>query len=138
MMKRINYCLVVLGFVFLAGCTSTGVKVESNQVAKLQKGVTTEQEVVAMLGKPTAITVLPDRKYLHYNYQMSDQMGRSAASSAAAIVGGMIAGPLGSMAGSMAGNSMTANSARERLSIELDPKTMKVINYRHEKSQTGG
>ncbi len=137
-MKTMKYWLVVLGFVFLAGCTSTGVKVEADKLSKIEKGVTTEAQVIEMLGKPTSTTSIPDRKYLHYDYQMSDQMGRSAATTAASVIGGVVAGSLGSLAGGMIGNSIKGSSQRERLSIELDPKTNKVINYQHEKSQTGG
>ena len=136
-MKKMKYWLVILGLAFLVGCTSTGVKVEGDQLSKIEKGVTTEAKVIEMLGEPTSTTVIPDRKYLHYDYQMSDQMGRSLATSAASIVGGMVAGTIGSLAGSMAGRSMSATSSRERLSIEIDPKTNKVINYQHEKSQSG-
>lgn len=137
-MKKMKYWLLVLGIVFLAGCTTNGVKVENDQLAKIQKGVTTEEQVVAMLGKPTTVTTLPERKILHYDYEMNDQMGRSLAASAASIVGGMVAGSVGSMVGSMAGSTMAGSgtSQQERLSIEIDPKTNKVVTYRHQKSGT--
>lgn len=138
-MKVMKYWLVVLGFLLLTGCTSNGIKVEGDQLSKIQKGVTTEQEVVTMLGKPTSVTTLPEKKVLHYDYEMNDQMGRSLAVSAASIVGGMVAGSLGSMVGSAAGRGMTGSGVgqRERLSVEIDPETGKVVTYRHQKSESG-
>lgn len=52
--------LIVLLAATLAGCMSTGVKVDPDQAAAFRPGVTTKQEVVSRLGAPTVQSTLPD------------------------------------------------------------------------------
>lgn len=44
----------------MAGCAATGVKVSEDQLAALKAGETTEAQIVAKLGQPTARTRLGD------------------------------------------------------------------------------
>jgi outer membrane protein assembly factor BamE (lipoprotein component of BamABCDE complex) len=56
----------------LAGCASTGTKVETSQIQQFQKGVTTYPEVVAALGDPTTVTTDSDgKKSAVYTYAQS-------------------------------------------------------------------
>ena len=57
------------GTLFLAACVSSGTKVTTEQIAAFEVGKTTEEQVIAALGKPNSVTVLPDGShtdvYLH-------------------------------------------------------------------------
>ena len=56
-----NRHIAVLAFLTgLAGCASSGTKVDPNAVAAFQKGRTTYAEAVAQLGPPTAVSLAPD------------------------------------------------------------------------------
>ena len=48
--------IAVLAVIILAGCASSGVHVSESQVSDFSKGVTTYDEVVAVLGSPTTRT----------------------------------------------------------------------------------
>lgn len=62
------FCLVLA--VFLAGCSSTGVDVKTEDIDRLKPGVTTEQEVVQRFGPPTSTTMLPNGvKVLYYTHK---------------------------------------------------------------------
>lgn len=56
-MRSISILLLCIG---LSGCVSAGTQVTEQQAQQFQKGVTTEAEVVAKLGRPTATTVKDD------------------------------------------------------------------------------
>jgi outer membrane protein assembly factor BamE (lipoprotein component of BamABCDE complex) len=43
--------------VLLAGCASAGTKVDPSAAAKIQKGITTKVEVIALLGQPMTDTL---------------------------------------------------------------------------------
>ena len=49
--------IIALGLVLLAGCATVGKDFSESDVASIQKGVTTEQTVLATFGKPSAVTV---------------------------------------------------------------------------------
>jgi len=49
---RIHY-LVLATALLLSGCASTGVQVKQNQLESFKQGETTQQAVIAALGKPT-------------------------------------------------------------------------------------
>jgi outer membrane protein assembly factor BamE (lipoprotein component of BamABCDE complex) len=60
----------------LAGCASAGVKVDSNAVAKIQKGVTTKAEVLALLGAPMTDTLAGDgREFMLWSYAHTQMKG---------------------------------------------------------------
>ncbi|AUV90997.1 hypothetical protein [Klebsiella aerogenes] len=48
--------IIVLGLILLAGCATVGKDFSESDVASLQKGVTTEQTVLATFGKPATVT----------------------------------------------------------------------------------
>lgn len=48
---------LALSAVILAGCVSGGTKVTESDISGFQKGVTTESQVIAKLGRPTATSV---------------------------------------------------------------------------------
>jgi hypothetical protein len=55
----------------LTGCTSTttGQKIETDKLAQIQKGKTTESEVVSLLGPPMSTMEIPGgKKVLNYSY----------------------------------------------------------------------
>ncbi|MEZ5480244.1 MAG: hypothetical protein R3E95_23015 [Thiolinea sp.] len=119
----------------LSGCSSNGVKVDSRQLGTIQQGVTTEQQVIAQLGKPTSMTVTPERRILTYGYTQTNGVQRQAAASTASMVGGMMAGQLGALAGGLiGGNAVATEVKREQLTIEVDPVTRKVISYQHQRA----
>ena len=53
----------------IVGCVSSGTKVTQQQLTQFQVGKTTEGEVIAALGSPNSVSVLPDGSktdvYLH-------------------------------------------------------------------------
>jgi hypothetical protein len=53
-------CAAACAAALLSGCMSSGVEVKPEQTASFRPGVTTDHEVVARLGAPTARTTLPD------------------------------------------------------------------------------
>ena len=53
-MRQIALLIVA---VFLAGCVATGTQVHEQQLAKLEKGKTTIQEVVSSFGQPSTKTL---------------------------------------------------------------------------------
>ena len=59
-MKTLFY-LCLMGIV-LAGCATSGTKIEQDQISKIKEGVTTEQEVTALLGSPFSKTLTSDGK----------------------------------------------------------------------------
>ena len=65
-----NKILVVLaGGLLLAGCASTGVRVDEKNLQSFKKGETTYSEVVARLGQPTSSTVMADgQRMIMYTY----------------------------------------------------------------------
>lgn len=52
--------LAIGSALLLAGCVSAGTQVSERQAGQFQKGVTTEQQVVAKLGQPTTTTLNAD------------------------------------------------------------------------------
>jgi outer membrane protein assembly factor BamE (lipoprotein component of BamABCDE complex) len=53
----------------IAGCTSSGTKLDQSRVSEIQKGVTTRAEVEAKLGPPDYVAMMPDgRRQLVYNH----------------------------------------------------------------------
>lgn len=63
-MKNINKALLSLSLIcattLLAGCMSFGTKVDPAQVGQFKKGVTTEADIVALLGVPNQRSTQPD------------------------------------------------------------------------------
>jgi outer membrane protein assembly factor BamE (lipoprotein component of BamABCDE complex) len=70
MYKYTTIIIIVLISVFLASCASSiqGTKVDSAQVNQIQKGKTTETEVIRMFGKPDEVTTTGNQRILLYTY----------------------------------------------------------------------
>jgi len=86
MFKKILSILVCLSIV---GCASYGKKIDANAINKIEKGITTENEVIAMLGNPMSVGVTPDgKRFLMYMYTQS----QAKASTFIPIVGAFVGG----------------------------------------------
>lgn len=132
-MKQLLFYISLI--TLLSACSTTGVRVDNQQLGMIKQGETTEQEVIQRLGKPTSITVTPERRVLVYAYTQNNNVERQVASSTASMVGGHVGGPIGSLAGSLlGGNVVPSNQTREQLSIEIDPVTYKVVNYQRQQT----
>lgn len=65
----------ILGFLcfMLIGCASVGKPIEQNKLSQIKEGVTTKQEVIALLGKPEMVSLTSDAKeimmYQHFTYK---------------------------------------------------------------------
>jgi hypothetical protein len=57
-MKYIKVVLMLLSFVVIASCTSTKYKPNANAMDHFEKGKTTYQEVVGVLGKPNSTSIM--------------------------------------------------------------------------------
>jgi outer membrane protein assembly factor BamE (lipoprotein component of BamABCDE complex) len=85
-MKKLTLLLFCL---LLAACVSAGVEVTQNQVASLQKGVTTYSDVVARFGKPTSVMLRSDgSKIVSYVYVHSQARPQSFIPIIGPFVGG--------------------------------------------------
>ncbi|MBU0656301.1 MAG: hypothetical protein KJ914_14355 [Gammaproteobacteria bacterium] len=133
-MKQLLFCASLV--VLLSACsTPGGVRISDQQLGMIQQGQTTEQEVVQRLGRPTSVTVTPQRRTLVYSYTQNNNVGKQVASSTAAAVGGYVAGPLGSLAGGMLGGSVVPNNQlQDQVSIDIDPVTYMVMNIQRQQT----
>lgn len=52
--------LICLCLGLLGACATTGTKVDQNQISNIKKGVTTQQEIKEMFGKPQSVSITPD------------------------------------------------------------------------------
>lgn len=135
-MKLISLLPVILALLLITACSTSGTKIQRDKLATIQKGVTTEQEILATFGKPDSITTTPDRKVLAYTYQENNSMQRNVVATTGSLVGGMVAGSLGSVAGSLAGSSAVPSQVDvEILTVEVDKQTNKVLNYQFQQTQ---
>lgn len=73
MRNNLLLCLVVC----LVGCASSGKEISTDRVAQIQKGVTTEAEVIQMLGTPQTKTIGSDGKVIML-YQYTKVKNRAA------------------------------------------------------------
>lgn len=81
--------LILAITIILSGCATYGKKIDVQAVQKIEKGVTTEAEVYALLGKPATSMITEDGKksliYMHIKSQ-------AKASSFIPIVGAFTSG----------------------------------------------
>jgi hypothetical protein len=67
-----NFIALTALCIGIAGCASTGTKVETSQIQQFQRGVTTYSEVAAALGDPTTLSTGSDgKKVAVYSYAQS-------------------------------------------------------------------
>ena len=58
MLRNSLFTTVMISLAFLGACTSTtGTKISDEQVAKIQKGITTKADINSMWGNPSSTTV---------------------------------------------------------------------------------
>ncbi len=120
----------------ITACSTSGTKIQTDKLSSIQRGVTTEQEVIATFGKPDSTTTTLDRKVLTYSYQENNSTEKSVIASTGSILGGMAGGAIGSLAGSLAANSAVPGKVNlEILTVEIDPETGKVTNYQFQQTQ---
>lgn len=55
-MKLLQIALLSTMTIFLFGCATVGSKIDTNNISKLEKGVTTKSQVIALFGKPITET----------------------------------------------------------------------------------
>lgn len=75
--KNCNTIVSLFLLVTLAsGCASAGTKVDPSAAARIQKGITTKEQVVALLGTPMADTLSGDGKEMMYwSYSKAQMKG---------------------------------------------------------------
>jgi len=135
-MKPIILASCLLTLVLVTGCSATGTKIQSDKLSTINKGITTEQEVIATFGKPDSITTTPDRKVLVYSHTQDNSTSRNVLATTGSVVGGMVGGSLGSLAGGLAGrNAVASEVTRDVLTVDIDLATKKVTNYQFQQSQ---
>jgi outer membrane protein assembly factor BamE (lipoprotein component of BamABCDE complex) len=68
---KVSFIAVLLGLA-LGGCAASGVQVKEEQLSAFEKGKTTIQDVVAVLGVPTGNTLMPDgSRMISYSYSQA-------------------------------------------------------------------
>jgi outer membrane protein assembly factor BamE (lipoprotein component of BamABCDE complex) len=89
-MKRMQgLCMVMLLATLFFGCASVGRKIDQSAVEKIEKGKTTREEVIRLLGSPDNITILGNGdSYLSYNYARAAMKPESLIPIFGAFVGG--------------------------------------------------
>lgn len=60
-MKKILVVLICLG---LMGCATTGTRIGQDKVKQIKEGVTTQEEVIALMGKPFMQNITSDGKII--------------------------------------------------------------------------
>ncbi|MDG3442453.1 outer membrane protein assembly factor BamE domain-containing protein [Nitrospirillum amazonense] len=88
-MRKVMLLAAVAATLALSGCFSSGTKVSDEQVASLEKGKTTYDQVVAKLGKPQAVTTMSNGgKIAVYMFSKGSANAASYIPIAGAFVGG--------------------------------------------------
>jgi S1-C subfamily serine protease len=88
-MKRAQSVMFAVLAAILAGCVSSGTKVDQAQVSKFVAGQTTYDQIVAALGQPNAVAVAADgRRAATYSYVHSQARPESFIPLVGAFVGG--------------------------------------------------
>ena len=60
-MKKILAVLICLG---LIGCATTGTRIEQDKVKQIKEGIATQEEVIALMGKPFMQNITSDGKII--------------------------------------------------------------------------
>lgn len=63
-MKNILLCVLLS---FLVGCASAGIQIDPNRIKDIQKGITTEREVIDFFGRPSSSGATSDGE-VYYIY----------------------------------------------------------------------
>ena len=77
----------------VAGCASSGRKIEADKISQIQKGVSTRADVERLLGPPTHVGLAGDgKRILVYNHFSSDGSKHAATRAVGTVLGGIIPG----------------------------------------------
>ena len=92
--------VLVVTALLLVGCmsprSSYGTKMDSAKVNQIQKGVTTEQQLLAMCGQPLSTSLMPDgRRMLMFMYNETNMKLTGEGRAFIPIVGPMLVGSRG-------------------------------------------
>jgi outer membrane protein assembly factor BamE (lipoprotein component of BamABCDE complex) len=114
MFKNIISFLLILT---IAGCASYGKKIDANLIKQIEKGKTTETQLISMLGSPMSVGITPDgKKFLMYMFVQS----KTKASTFIPIVGAFVGG---------------ADTTSQTLQVWIDDKGV-VSTYAYNNSST--
>ena len=81
--------IVMASLMLLAGCVSSGVKVDEANLAKFEAGKTTYAQVLGSLGPPTTNTLMPDgRRMLMYSWVQARARHQNFSSIVGPFIGG--------------------------------------------------
>jgi outer membrane protein assembly factor BamE (lipoprotein component of BamABCDE complex) len=76
MKTRLIASLLGLTLFLLAGCASAGTKIDQSATAKIQKGMTTKEQVIALLGAPMSDALVGDgREMMMWSYAQTQVRG---------------------------------------------------------------
>lgn len=78
----------LLALAALAGCASHGVMISEQQSQQFKKGVSTEADVIAALGKPTTISTTSGYRFIIYSGAQAQARPASFIPIIGALVGG--------------------------------------------------
>lgn len=132
------------------GCVSLGQKIDYNQVATIQRNITTESDIRAMFGEPVTSKLDMKRglKVLTYGYKNDDEIQKAAAGTAGGVAGGVlgsqigggsgryVAGALGSLVGGfLASNAVTARKEEQYLEVVININTHRVTDFNYVESK---
>ncbi len=141
---------VLLSATLLTGCISTGKKLAVNNINQIQNQVTTESDIRRMFGEPVSLRINAKKgiKVLTYNYKNDDNIKKGLAGVTGAVAGAAlgsqigngtgqdIAESVGSMLGGFLGqNVVTTREMKQFLTVTIDMKTQKVIDYNYVESK---
>ncbi len=148
--KIINPALLCLTMIVGLGCVSLGQQLNYNQVASIQRNVTTEAQIRAMFGEPVTSELNMKRgvKILTYGYKNDDSIKKGAAATAGAVAGGAlgrqvgggsgraVAGTVGALAGGiLVGNAVTARREEQYLEVVIGLHSHRVVDYNYVESK---
>ncbi len=63
--------------IMIMGCATVGTKIESDKLSQIKEGVTTKQQVVSLIGKPSTVSLSPDGKEI-FTYQYAHASNRAS------------------------------------------------------------
>lgn len=150
MKKNAMVLLITVITLFTTGCISLGQKIDYNQVATIQRHVTTEADIRAMFGEPVTseMNMKKGIKTFTYGYKNDDEIKKAAAGTAGAVAGGAlgsqigggsgryVAGALGSMVGGfLASNAVTSRKEEQYLEVMINIHTHKVVDFNYVESK---
>ena len=59
-----QFCLIIMCLILISGCATVGTQINEANLAQIKEGVTTQEEVIASMGKPYMQTLTSDGKII--------------------------------------------------------------------------